>query len=635
MLEMKFAGGLVKHLGLQMYSGAVPAIAELISNAWDADAESVRVSIPLDEAVTAEHQIVIQDDGRGMGFDEINDKYLLLGRDRRAADGDHTAGGRLALGRKGIGKLAGFGIAKVVEVWTVKEGRLTAFSMDYDKITGPDSKIKSYRPDILCDRPVVADDDMQVGTKVVLARLQLKQRVTGERFRLGMTRRFSLLSASFRVEVNDLALMREEQPLQFRFPKHGWETDDVPGLGTVRWWAGFTEKPIQVDEARGITVLARGKVAQVPFFFEMSGGTQNQLGMQYLTGEVIADNLDSEGADLIATDRATVLWEHPQAAPLLEWGQKRIRHLLREWSRLRQESHFKRLREKTKYMEAIEKFPPREQKELLSAIDRLTSMGTMESDRLDEIVRILLHAYENNHFFDLIRALREVDSDSQDELLRLLKEWDVLEAVQTAYLVRGRVELIHTFGAMIRNEARENPDMQELLARHPWLINPTWQMMHREKSLENVLEQSFGVAKDVQHQDRRRLDFLCIGNSAQAVVVEIKRPGILVGVAELRQLEDYVNYLQTWNGQSTGGLSKRSVIEGVLIYSRMDELGRNHADRLRQAGMNIVTWDSLLETAERLHREYLDLVKSRAPQEDPRIQALNDIDESGSADAMD
>jgi hypothetical protein len=32
-LTMKYAGGLIKHLGLQMYSGAVPAIAELIKNA--------------------------------------------------------------------------------------------------------------------------------------------------------------------------------------------------------------------------------------------------------------------------------------------------------------------------------------------------------------------------------------------------------------------------------------------------------------------------------------------------------------------------------------------------------------------------------------------------------------------------
>ncbi|HYN84202.1 MAG TPA: hypothetical protein VER32_03050, partial [Pyrinomonadaceae bacterium] len=37
-LTMKYAGGLIKHLGLQMYSGAVPAIAELVKNSYDANA---------------------------------------------------------------------------------------------------------------------------------------------------------------------------------------------------------------------------------------------------------------------------------------------------------------------------------------------------------------------------------------------------------------------------------------------------------------------------------------------------------------------------------------------------------------------------------------------------------------------
>ena len=37
-LELKFLGALVGHLGAQMYPSATATIAELISNAWDADA---------------------------------------------------------------------------------------------------------------------------------------------------------------------------------------------------------------------------------------------------------------------------------------------------------------------------------------------------------------------------------------------------------------------------------------------------------------------------------------------------------------------------------------------------------------------------------------------------------------------
>lgn len=113
---MDFAGSLVRHLGLQMYSGAVPAIAELVANAYDADATSVQIEVPLDTALDANSEIVIRDDGLGMTFEDVNEKYLLVGRDRRASGADRSPGGRLVLGRKGLGKLAGFGIAKIVTI---------------------------------------------------------------------------------------------------------------------------------------------------------------------------------------------------------------------------------------------------------------------------------------------------------------------------------------------------------------------------------------------------------------------------------------------------------------------------------------------------------------------------------------
>src|SRR5436853_1066271 len=124
---MKYAGGLVRHLGLQMYAGAVPAIAELIANAWDADARNVWVDIPLGEQITDQSEIRVRDDGLGMSFEEANNRYLVVGRDRRAAGESRTPSDRRVMGRKGLGKLAGFGAAHLVEVWTVKGGRVTAF----------------------------------------------------------------------------------------------------------------------------------------------------------------------------------------------------------------------------------------------------------------------------------------------------------------------------------------------------------------------------------------------------------------------------------------------------------------------------------------------------------------------------
>ena len=123
-LVLTFAGNIVKHLGVQMYAGRpVPAIAELISNAWDADATEVNVSLPLDEAWDSSDQgqfIQVSDNGNGMTWDTVRDAYLDVGRDRREAEKtDKSPGGRRLQGRKGLGKLAGFGIADILDVQTV------------------------------------------------------------------------------------------------------------------------------------------------------------------------------------------------------------------------------------------------------------------------------------------------------------------------------------------------------------------------------------------------------------------------------------------------------------------------------------------------------------------------------------
>ena len=59
--KMTVAGQLFKHLGLQMYSGAVPAISELISNAYDAMARNVWISLfprgvqsPIDDEIISQ-----------------------------------------------------------------------------------------------------------------------------------------------------------------------------------------------------------------------------------------------------------------------------------------------------------------------------------------------------------------------------------------------------------------------------------------------------------------------------------------------------------------------------------------------------------------------------------------------------
>ena len=75
---MEFNIGTIKHLGLQMYSTLPPVLGELVSNAWDADAQTVNIDIPTEDVFNDFSQIVITDDGLGMSDEEVRQAYLIV-----------------------------------------------------------------------------------------------------------------------------------------------------------------------------------------------------------------------------------------------------------------------------------------------------------------------------------------------------------------------------------------------------------------------------------------------------------------------------------------------------------------------------------------------------------------------------
>mgnify|MGYP000078733628 FL=1 len=129
-LTLKFDPQTVDHLGSRMYSHLPNAIAELIANAYDADAHQVRIEVGKDSSVR------VIDDGHGMSRAEVGDKYLHIGRNRRAEEqsAQTESGKRRVSGKKGLGKLALFGIGKDVTLRTTRTGASvsTQIHMSYD-----------------------------------------------------------------------------------------------------------------------------------------------------------------------------------------------------------------------------------------------------------------------------------------------------------------------------------------------------------------------------------------------------------------------------------------------------------------------------------------------------------------------
>lgn len=205
-LHLKFHGRIIDHLGIQMYQSPIAAVAELVANSWDADAKSVKIKLPnkLGDSAT----IVVKDNGIGMTFQDCEKRFLNIGYCRRDISATEcSAGGRPILGRKGIGKFAGFGIAQSVEVSTIskKTGEKTVFQMNLDELRSEEYVTQGGDIDVIEYLKPKESRKSKHGTTITLKFLTLARRPSPELFRRGMARRFLLLqwTEKFVVTVND------------------------------------------------------------------------------------------------------------------------------------------------------------------------------------------------------------------------------------------------------------------------------------------------------------------------------------------------------------------------------------------------------------------------------------------------
>ena len=116
----------LKMFGRQLYSNAWAAISELVANGFDAEANDVYLYIDMRNKKNAIVEII--DNGCGMDENDLRNKYVIIGRNRRTPDDLKSTG------RKGIGKLAALYLSDKYNIISKKDNKTIAFGVDVEGI---------------------------------------------------------------------------------------------------------------------------------------------------------------------------------------------------------------------------------------------------------------------------------------------------------------------------------------------------------------------------------------------------------------------------------------------------------------------------------------------------------------------
>lgn len=339
-LKMTFDPNTIQHLGIKMYSYLPDAIAELVANAYDACASEVKIKLYDNDSGK---KIIVQDNGDGMSFNEINNKFLIIGRNRREEGLKETPCKRIASGKKGLGKLALFGIGSQIDIETTKKGEdyLTKLSLIWEDLKnwnrerqGPD-----YKPNF----EKMESSKENHGTIITISLLKRKSSIDNSYVKdiaVSLSKLFNFLDNGFKVDIsfndgesipitNDLKYENLEHQFEWLFPKYcdkigaKYECSDK-----ISGRIFTTPTPLSSKKQTGITLFAHGRRVNEAEFF---GHTESSNFFSYASGWLNIDFIDDYDEELISTDRKSIDWEHEDMIKLRSFLREIISKIHSDW----------------------------------------------------------------------------------------------------------------------------------------------------------------------------------------------------------------------------------------------------------------------------------------------------------------
>lgn len=622
--EMRYDKHTINHLGVQLYSTFPPVLGELISNAYDAEAHNVSIRLNY-----ATKEIKIIDDGHGMSNEELREEFLIIGRNRRLDNKSGLSKNKLrkVTGKKGLGKLAMFGVAKKIEIISVCNNLKNGFVMDYDEMMNTKDN-ENYKPE-----PLFVNIPVEENNHTEIHMFELIKTITPfEDLPVVLAKRFSFFSEDFKttlhrddVVVNDeiekdtyeklldidLYYSNLDKQFEWRFPEDFVEeiTENVRykslnDLG-IKAYVVTTHTPLKkVDQ--GFTIYARGKYASGNTFFN---DRSNDNFNQYVTGYFMLDFIDDDDKlDFISTPRQSVIWDDDGTIKKAKEDlDKFVSKIESSWRKKRAQAKEDEI--ETTIKESIPDLYmglAKNEIESLNKIKKALSSNIDEGTTSVEITNILntvKYQFQFDSFTEYVSKMTE-EEITKENILKISEDWDYIESKELAKIASGRIETIQVFEKHIATDASETKIMQPFLEQFPWILDPRITSFEREVYFSNILKQQF--PDDKLNEANRRIDFLCNTVGGELMIIELKRPGIKITYDEINQTNDYRAFILEMYPRFTKVVT-------YLISDKLQDLDRGVKDTIetfRESGKLFVkSYSELASFAKQYHKEFITKYK--------------------------
>ncbi|MFE8646781.1 ATP-binding protein [Sphingomonas sp. NCPPB 2930] len=707
--NLAIQGGMLEALGINMYTTLGKCLVEFVANSYDSNAPKVEITIPFDEiesqrlalkdadkkakaakkaeteskkasadapsstpeasnvtsgmsiappdislykkTLPGELSIEIRDYGHGMSPADVAQKFLPINRHRRAdASGQETnlkseGGKRAVMGRKGLGKLAGFGIAGQVIVKTKRAGDsfATVFTLDSAKLADAPNLGEIKIPAIYEDDPNTATS----GTTITLKGLKPDAvRSSADKIIATLAEAFyGIEPEDFLISLNGAPVAPQVVEFDFVFPEAASTSGslvsdfvNIPDVGTLPiQYAVRFRKPGQHLPAgkRGARIYCNKRLAAGPSLFKLGTGMHNFHAQDYLECVVVADTLDQLGVDFVNTNRTQLREDNDVVEAILTHVSDLMKAALAAHAKHREakvDAEIKANEEGSRMNKIIEHLPKRSRVPAGKLLRTIALRHGIESLEFKELAPLVVNSVNAGEV--LIRLIElQTDPKTVHQVASELLELADIERSDALKLYRGRKSGIISLRKLIEKgedlwkQKGIEAELHQLFKSEPWLIKPEYskyltsdedlnKLASKLAKLLNVDAYS-ALADDAGKRglDRPDLVFVMSDTASPHVVtiVEFKSPTIPLTAEHLAQLKSYMRRVEAFIESE---LRQKVTVHGYLIGAmpdpntkatgELDLLYSIEREWTAQTAWEVLGLEHLLQRAQTIHSDAID-----------------------------
>lgn len=597
--------------------------------------------------------IVIRDFGHGMSPLDVAQKFLPINRHRRVdTTGEETnlkseGGKRAVMGRKGLGKLAGFGIAGQVIVKTKRAGHdfATVFTLDAAALAnapnlGEIAIPATYEPD---------GNVESSGTTITLKGLKPDAVRSAEDKIVNTVAEafYGIDPIDFLIELNGKKVEAPAIDYDFVFPEAANKSPDgmtadfvnITDAGTlpIRYAIRF-RKPGQHLPAgkRGARIYCNKRLAAGPSLFKLGTGMHNFHAQDYLECVVVADTLDQLGVDFVNTNRTQLREDNDIVEAILSHVSDLMKAGLAAHAKHREskvDEEIKANEEGKRMNRIIQQLPKRSRAPAGKLLRTIALRHGTESVEFKELAPLVVNSVNAGEV--LIRLIElQTDPQTVHQVAGELLELADIERSDALKLYRGRRSGIISLRKLIEKgedlwrQKGIEAELHQLFKDEPWLIKPEYsKYLTSDEDLNKLASKLAKVLKvdkfspilteeDKTDKDRPDLVFLMSDTATPHVitVVEFKSPTIPLENAHLQQLKSYMRRVQEFVETE---LKVNVTVHGYLIGAMPDPETKAAAQRdllyaIKTEWNAKATWEvlgleQLLQRAQAIHSDAIDV----------------------------